>query len=50
MEVRAEAIETTARVFSLVKSNFWFFVSATLGSFLFEVYLAKVDHGKLAKE
>jgi hypothetical protein len=49
MEVRAEAMETTARVFSLVKSNFWFFVSAMIGSFLCEVYLASVDHGKLDK-
>jgi hypothetical protein len=47
MEVRAEAMDTTARVFSLVKSNFWFFVSAISGSFYW-VYLAPVEHAKLA--
>jgi hypothetical protein len=49
MEVRAVAMETTARVFSFVKSNFWFFVSAIVGSF-FWVYLLPVDHEKLANE
>jgi hypothetical protein len=27
------AIETTAKEFNFVKSNFWFFVSAMIGSF-----------------
>jgi hypothetical protein len=48
MEVSAEAIDTTAKVFNLVKSNFWFFVSAISGSFYW-FYLVPVDHGKLAK-
>jgi hypothetical protein len=33
----------------LVKSNFWFFVSAMIGSLLLEVDLASVEHSKLAK-
>jgi hypothetical protein len=33
IEVSAEAIDTTARVLSDVKSNFWFFLSAIFGSF-----------------
>jgi hypothetical protein len=36
IEVRAEAIETTARVLREVKSNFLLLVSAIFGSFLLE--------------
>jgi hypothetical protein len=37
MEVSAEAIETTARVFREVKSNFLVLLSAIFGSFLLEL-------------
>jgi hypothetical protein len=37
IEVRAEAIETTARVLREVKSNFLFLLSAIIDSFLLEL-------------